>query len=276
VFDARTLLVNGRISDRSFPRSKKIAFFYRALLKEVDRCLMQTDIDAERIKELGAQEVEVLGNSKFDQAIEGLDVDRDQLRQDLQLSPEKITVVVGSTRDEAEEKYVVDELKPLMDRIQVIHAPRHLERSEVLSQYVDSAIGSVGLRSKGDKSGYLILDTYGELAKTYAVADIAIIGGGFSNLGGQNLIQPLAYGVPVIHGPHMQNFRDAADSAAHAGATIVCVMPGELTAAVKDLFDHPEKRQKMGEAARELIQKSLGASARYGAAIAQEAAHSAK
>jgi 3-deoxy-D-manno-octulosonic-acid transferase len=275
VFDARTLLVNGRISDRSFPRSKKIAFFYRALLKEVDRCLMQTDIDAERIKELGAHNVEVLGNSKFDQAVEGLEVDPDELRKELQLSPDKVTVVVGSTRDEAEEKYVVSELKPLMDRIQVIHAPRHLERSEPLAQTVVSAIGSVGLRSKGESSGYLVLDTYGELAKTYGVADIAIIGGGFSNLGGQNLIQPLAHGVPVIHGPYMQNFRDAADSAARAGATIVCSQPGELTQAVRDLIEHPDKRRKMGQAARELIQKSLGASARYGAVIAEAAAHAA-
>ncbi|MBC8066589.1 MAG: hypothetical protein H7Y17_17295 [Chlorobia bacterium] len=271
VFGARTLLVNGRISDRSFPRSKRIAFFYRALLKEMDRCLMQTETDAERIKELGGQNVEVLGNSKFDQAVEGIDADASQLRRDLGLSPDKITVVIGSTRDEAEEKYVVDELKPLMDRIQVIHAPRHLERSEPLSQYVATAVGAFGLRSQGETCGYMILDTYGELAKVYAVADIAIVGGGFSNLGGQNLIQPLAHGVPVIHGPHMQNFRDAADSAAHAGATIVCSQRGDLTRAVKDLMDHPDKREKMGESARNLIQGSLGASARYAGAIAAEA-----
>ncbi len=271
VFDARTLLVNGRISDRAFPRSRKIAFFYRALLRHMDRCLMQTETDAERIRELGGQNVEVLGNSKFDQAVEGLDADPAQLREEFQLSPDKLTVVVGSTRDEAEERYVVDELRPLMDRIQVIHAPRHIERAEALAAYAGSALGSVGRRSKGEHSSFLILDTYGELAKVYAVADIAIIGGGFSNHGGQNLIQPLAHGIPVIHGPHMQNFRDASESAGRAGATIVCSQVGELTAAVTELLDHPAKRKSIGQAAQELIQKSLGASIRYAEAIAVEA-----
>lgn len=267
VFDARTILVNGRISDRSFPRSQRLAFFYRSLLKNMDRCLMQTATDAERVKELGAKNVEVFGNSKFDQAVEGLDADSTVLRREFGLAGDKLTVIVGSTRDEHEERYVVDELKPLMDRIQVIHAPRHLERSEALGTYVATAIGSTGYRSKGERSPYTILDTYGELSKVYAVGDIAIIGGGFSNHGGQNLIQPLAHGIPVIHGPHMQNFRDVAESAKHAGATIVCSEPGELTQAVRRLIDNAVERRRMGDAARKLIQGSLGASARYAAAI---------
>jgi 3-deoxy-D-manno-octulosonic-acid transferase len=271
VFDAKTLLINGRISDRSFPRSMRLRFFYRSLLKNLDRCLMQTETDAERISALGGQRVEVLGNSKFDQAVEGIDADPVALRSEFGIDPSKPTIVVGSTRDEAEERYVVDELKPIMDRIQVIHAPRHLERAEPLGLFVANAIGSAGFRSKGETSAYTILDTYGELAKVYAIADIAIIGGGFSNHGGQNLIQPLAHGVPVIHGPNMQNFRDAAESARHAGATIVCSHPGELTKAAQELLDDPERRREMGNAARALIQKSLGASARYAEAIAEAA-----
>jgi 3-deoxy-D-manno-octulosonic-acid transferase len=267
VFDARTLLINGRISDRSFPRSKKLAFFYRALLKYVDRCLMQTQTDADRIRELGAQEVEVLGNCKFDQALQG----SDSKLADLTLDPEKLTVVVGSTRDEAEERYVVQELAPLMQRIQVVHAPRHLERVPSLADYVIETIGSVGLRSKRESEPYLILDTYGELAAAYGLADLAIIGGGFSNHGGQNLIQALAYGIPVIHGPHMQNFRDAADAAAKVGATIVCGRPGELKQAVEKLIADPELRQSMGLAAARLIQSSAGASERYGEVIAEAA-----
>lgn len=271
VFDAKTLLVNGRISDRSFPRSRRLGFFYRSMLRNMDRCLMQTELDAERIRELGGRNVEVFGNSKFDQAVEGLDADRATLMGEFALDPERMTVVVGSTRDEFEERYVVDELKPLMDRIQVIHAPRHLERAEPLGTYVSNAIGEVGFRSKGQSARYMVLDTYGELAKVYAIADVAIIGGGFSNLGGQNLIQPLAHGIPVVHGPHMQNFRDAADSARHAGATITCTGPGGLTKAIEELLEKPDKRREMGGAALALIRRSLGASQRYGAAIAEAA-----
>lgn len=267
VFEAQTLLLNGRISDRSFPRSKKIAFFYHALLKYVDRCLMQSQTDAGRIRELGAQNAEVFGNCKFDQALEGSETNL----AGLNLDPQKLTVIVGSTRDEAEERYVVSELGPLLDRIQVIHAPRHLERVPDLARYVAETIGAYGLRSKGESSPYLILDTYGELSAAYGSANIAIVGGGFSNHGGQNLIQPLAHGIPVIHGPHMQNFRDAADAAARAGATIVCSEQGELRAAVERLISEPELRQNMGQAAASLIQASSGASARYGEAIAEAA-----
>lgn len=265
IFDAKTLLVNGRISDRSYPRSRKLAFFYRSLLKEMDRCLMQTETDAARIKELGGQNVEVMGNTKFDQAAETASA------LTLALDPNKLTVVVGSTRDEFEERYVVDELKPLMDRIQVIHAPRHIERAEALGTYVANTIGSTAYRAKEESGPYLILDTYGELAGAYGVADVAIIGGGFSNLGGQNLIQPLAQGVPVIHGPHMQNFRDVAEMAQKVGATITCLEPGELTRAVQSLIEQPDLRQRMGQAAQSLVQQNLGASARYADAIAAAA-----
>ena len=271
VFDAKTLLINGRISDRSFPRSKKLAFFYRSLLKNMDRCLMQTEVDAERIRALGGQNVEVFGNAKFDQAIEGLNADRSLLASEFGLTADRLTIVVGSTRDEFEERYVVDELKPLMNRVRVIHAPRHLERAVPLGRYVTDAIGRAGLRSKGEKSDYLILDTYGELSQVYSVADIAIIGGGFSKLGGQNLIQPLAHGIPVIHGPHMQNFRDAAESASHAGATLVASQPGELTSALTLLINDKTLRDRMGAAAKGLIQRSLGASVRYAGAISEAA-----
>ena len=95
VFDAKTLLINGRISDRSFPRSMRLRFFYRSLLKNLDRCLMQTETDAERISALGGQRVEVLGNSKFDQAVEGIDADPVALRSEFGIDPSKPTIVVG-------------------------------------------------------------------------------------------------------------------------------------------------------------------------------------
>lgn len=272
VFNARTLLVNGRISDRSFPRSQKIAFFYRALLKFVDRCLMQTQTDADRIKELGGQNVEVLGNAKFDQAAEGLDTDPAFWRQELGLDPTKLTIVIGSTRGDDEAKFVLGALTEIeLERIQVIHAPRHLETVPDLVKDVEKCFDSAALRSKKETGSYLILDSYGELSKVYSVADIVIIGGGFSNLGGQNLIQPLAHGKPVLHGPHMQNFRDASEAAAKVGATRVCTTPSELACAIKTLMEDSQIRESMGNAAANLIQTSLGASKRYAEAIAKEA-----
>lgn len=275
VFDAKTMLVNGRISDRSFKRSKSLRFFYKALLKNMDLCLMQSERDANRITALGAGSSKVLGNCKFDQAVEGLDAQPDEWRKKLGISGEKPVVVVGSTRSEAEEQLVVSAIAELgFESVQVIHAPRHIERAPALSELVKSKGGSVALRSRSETGSYLILDTYGELANIYAIADVVVIGGGFDNLGGQNLIQPLAHGKPVIHGPHMQNFRDVADAAVLAGASVVAADSTELFKCLRKVLERPEIKEQMGTAASDLVKQNLGASRRYAEAIAEAASTS--
>jgi 3-deoxy-D-manno-octulosonic-acid transferase len=104
------------------------------------------------------------------------------------------------------------------------------------------------------------------------VADLVIVGGGFEDLGGQNIIQPLAHGKAVLHGPHMQNFRDVASMAAKAGATRVCATAEELAKAIEDLMADPGTRNEMGKQAKALVSRNLGASARYAKLIAEEAA----
>ncbi len=272
VMGARTVLVNGRISDRNFRISKHLRFYYRALLKEMDRCLMQSPADLERIQLLGARDATVLGNMKFDQAVQGLDADPVEWKQKLGLDASRCTLVVGSTRGEEEERLVIAAIKQVgLDRLNVIHAPRHLERVDSLAALVKQETGAVALRSKGETGPYMILDTYGELSSIYCVSDLVVIGGGFENLGGQNLIQPLAHGKPVLHGPYMQNFRDSAAMADVAGAAQVCRTAEELAAAIKELLDDPAKRKLAGDAARELVAQNLGATKRYAETIALEA-----
>lgn len=271
-FDARTMLINGRISDRSFPRSQKIAFFYRALLANVDRCLMQSATDVERIKALGAKSAEVLGNTKFDQGMDGVTADPAYWRKQLGVAESRPVVLVGSLRLEEFEFFAASLTDELLASAQWIVAPRHIEKVADLERALGSR--SLTLRSKGgtlESSGVLILDSYGELAQLYAIADVAIVGGGFANLGGQNVIQPLAVGLPVIHGPHMQNFRDVASLASHAGASKIASTPAELGAAVRELLADATERKKMGLAASELVKQNLGASRRYAQAIAHEA-----
>lgn len=272
IFDARTLLINGRISDRSFGRARRVRFFYRALLSRMDRCLMQSEADAGRISELGAVSVEVLGNCKFDQAMSGLDADPAEWRERLGLQPDAPVIVVGSTRSEMEERFVLDAIQNTgLDTIQVVHAPRHIERVPALSEEVVRRFGSSALRSKGETGRYLILDSYGELDKVYSVADIVIIGGGFDNLGGQNLVQPLAHGKPVLHGPHMQNFREVAIASVSAGASVICSTSAELAGNIAELLSDAKKREAMGRSASALVRANSGASKRYAEAIAKEA-----
>ncbi len=273
VFDARTLLINGRISDRSFPRSLRLLPYYRSVLSNLDRALMQTPLDADRIKQLGAKETEVLGNCKFDEALEETDSDAAEWREKLGIPVDAKVLVIGSTRGKEEEEFVLAGLAGL-EGVYVVHAPRHLEDADALAERVRQKFGSVARRSKGETGPYLILDSYGELARVYRAADVVIVGGGFENLGGQNILQPLAAGKPVLHGPNMQNFREAAKLADEAGAAIVCGTPAELGAGLKKLFSDDMERVRMGEAARNLVKQHVGASSRYATAVAEEiAAH---
>lgn len=259
-YEARTMLLNGRISDRSYPRSRKLRFFYRALFRWLDECYAQTETDADRLRDLGARQVEVLGNCKYDQATEGLSADASHWRRELDLAEDEPVVVIGSTRGETEERLVAEALAdPRLAKVRVIWAPRHLERVAPLIE----RLGTVGQRSLGTNRRITLLDTYGELSQVYAVADVVVIGGGFADLGGQNLIQPLAHGKPVIHGPHMQNFRDVADEARRAGATEVASNATELADALTALLNDSERRKAMGEAGRALVQRHQGASRRY-------------
>ncbi len=264
---AKTMLMNGRISDRSFPRSRRIKFFYRALLRYVDRCLMQTDQDSSRITALGANAAEVFGNCKFDQAMDGLDADAGWWRESLGLPEGLPVVVVGSTRGEEEEAFVAQALGPLRDRVGIVWAPRHIERADPLSVIMKQAFGECARRSNAERGRYVLLDTYGELAKVYAVADLVVVGGGFADLGGQNLLQPLAHGKPALHGPHMQNFRDVAEAAGRVGSTITCGTPAELQRAIEDLLADRERAERMGAAGKAFIESNAGASRRYAEAI---------
>lgn len=261
---ANTLVLNGRVSDRSFPRSSKLGFFYRPLLAQVDEVLVQSETDRERFLSLGAGSAEVLGNCKFDQALEGLGADPEKWREELGIPLEAKVVVVGSTRGAIEEEFVVDALnEERLKDVWVVHAPRHMETVANLSARVTEALGSVALRSKGESGRYLILDSYGELPQVYSVADVVVIGGGFDKLGGQNLIQPLAHGKPVIHGHHMMNFRDVTDMADRVGATITVDSVEGLRGALLELLEDEGKRARMGKAAADLVAENRGASARY-------------
>lgn len=256
---ARTVLANGRISDRSFRKSKYLRWFYKAIFAKLDECLMQTQQDAKRVSYFGAKNAKVLGNSKYDEADAApSDVD---WRQELHLQPGEKMVVVGSVRGEEEEHFVVEALQGIDAKLVV--APRHLERSADLARELGA-----GLRSKGENAAKaVVLDTFGELAGLYSFADVAVVGGGFSNLGGQNIIQPMAAGCPVICGPHMKNFREPFEAGKEAGAIQVVSSPSELRAAVEALLNDESRRKTMGEAGKSLVRENLGASKRYATEI---------
>jgi 3-deoxy-D-manno-octulosonic-acid transferase len=263
-FGARTILLNGRVSDRSFPRSMRLRPYYRALFSHLDRALVQTETDADRLRAMGFGNPEVAGNTKFDAAAENPDT-RDW-RAELGVPRDAFLVVVGSTRSEAEESLVIEALAHLPDAW-VVHAPRHIERAQALVDAYKARFGKASLRSKGESSQHLILDTYGELGGVYSAADVVVVGGGFDDLGGQNLIQPLALGKPVVHGPHMQNFRDVAEEAVRTGASVIASTSAELEEVIKSLSNDAAKRESMSRAAKSLVKRHTGAARKCAEAV---------
>lgn len=284
-FQAKILLLNGRISDRSFGRIAYVKPFYRSLVKFFDRSLVQTETDADRMRSLGAKNVEVFGNTKFDEAGAEEPAVIAKLQGELPLDGRPVAVV-GSTRSADEEWLTVQALAEVAKSvpIQVIHAPRHLESADGLIDQAAKAFGAdkVGRRSGASSDApldYIVLDTFGELSSAYRLGTVAIIGGGFSKLGGQNLIQALAAGLPVLHGKYMHNFRDVTDLADKVGAAFRVELPSGdvskrsaedvrvLASEVLRLMNDESALAKAGAAGRKLVAENQGAGARYAQAI---------
>lgn len=271
----RTMLVNGRISDKSYAASQRILPYYRAAFRHLNWVGVQTSTDLKRVRTYGSTSASVVGNCKFDQAIQVVSESKETIQRRFGMS-ERPTLVIGSTRGEIEEIFVNEALAliPLetLRRWQIVWAPRHIERGPEIARIGKELGLEVGIRSQDESGCFLVLDTYGELNSVYVAADLAVIGGGFDRLGGQNLIQPLALGKPVIHGPFMENFAFAVSLADAKGAAQAVDSPAALAAAIQTLLENASERERMGESAKALIAENAGASVQYAEAILVEAA----
>ncbi len=273
------MVVNGRLSDRSFQRARRLRAFYRALLRFVDLACVQSPTDALRFVELGLSpaRVEVVGNTKFDQALEAADANPTEWRRRLSLPLDAPVIVVGSTRTADEERLVAEayrRVREAMPTTCLVLAPRHLERvpevERLLRDYGFEPVrrtqlpfpDTLGTDSEPAFAQVVLVDTFGELAQLYCIADVAVVGGAFAPLGGQNLFQPLAHGKPVFFGPHTHNFRDIALLAKEAGVGFEVRTAEELAEGILRLLRDEPARRQIERNARELIARHQGAARR--------------
>ncbi|MBC7526974.1 MAG: hypothetical protein H7308_05440 [Chthonomonadaceae bacterium] len=288
---AFTLTVNGRISDKNFRRSQKWGgALQRWMLSNIDCLMMQSAMDAERIRTLGnlrePGRVTVVGNSKFDQEVHrltGAEVQR--LRRELNLDLRSPIFIAGSTRSNEEEREVLRAYEIVLEsfpNLSLIIAPRQLERaSETVANMISFGLNPV-LRTQPQNveslpTQHLVLDTMGELANVYAVADIAFVGNSFPPVvkgGGQNLLQPLAHGKPVLFGPLTSTIRSEVALVTEAQVGQVVNTGEELAEALLNLLRKPLLRKEIEGHALDLISANRGVSAKYADAIT-EVAHRA-
>ena len=275
--DARVVLVNGRVSDRSFRRYRLVRGFMRRVLGGVDRICAQTNLDAERFRSLGAapERVVVAGNLKFDFDPPHLGDFPVLLRKGLEAAGRQPIVVAASTMP-GEEALLLPawaEIQGRYPQALLILAPRHPARfAEVMTLLRGRGVEFVArtnlqadpheIASQLATAGILLLDTIGELAAIFELADVVFMGGSLVPTGGHNLLEPAFWAKPIIFGPHMDNFRDMARLFLESGAGIQVADAAKLGAAALGLFDDPSRAKKLGAAARAVLDRERGATER--------------
>jgi 3-deoxy-D-manno-octulosonic-acid transferase len=277
--DIPLVLTNARMSARSFKRAARFGAGTREVFGGFTRVLAQSPSDAERLTALGARNVAVLGNLKFDMATPPEIVARGRAwRAAIGARP---VWVAASTR-EGEEPLVLDAFQALAtEDALLILVPRHPQRFDEVATLVErrglrmmrrSAWGGAPLAAAAAASvteeplprdvTVLLGDSMGELGAYYAASDVAFIGGSLLPLGGQNLIEACAVGVPVLIGPHVFNFSQATADAVAVGAAVQVADPADLARVLGELFADKSRRVAMGAAASAFAARHRGATAR--------------
>lgn len=269
------LVINGRVSERSFRRMRRFGLVIRPVLKNVTRFLVQTEIDRGRLVEAGVppERIAVAGNLKCETLLPDVTADEARTaRSEIGIRPEDRVLIAGSIHRGEDGPLVraFREARLVRPGIKLILAPRHPEQFADLEKELGPDGFVLQRRTARGASGpwdIFVLDTIGELARFYALADAAFIGGSLIPRGGQNLLEPAYYGKPVFFGPHMKNFASLAEVFVARGAARTVSTPEELKAMF--LFAGPVPYAEMGKRARETLLSLQGATARTLEAIGE-------
>jgi 3-deoxy-D-manno-octulosonic-acid transferase len=256
-FGVPVLLANARMSEGSALAYSRLPGLAGPTLAALAVVCAQSEADAARLRSLGARRVEVTGNLKFDSTPDAAkSADGKAWRARLA----RPVLLLASTR-EGEEKILLDALPAWDGTLLVLVVPRHPRRFDEVSALAQSRRSSNPLPTPQDRIH--LGDTMGEMDFYYAAADVAVIGGSFVPRGGQNLIEACAAGVPVVFGPSMFNFAEAARLAVEAGAAHQAKNAADGIAEALRLLANVQAREKMGAAGRRLCETHRGATEKH-------------
>ena len=301
------VFVSGRISDRSFARFQKylslFGFYLRPFLASALRnaCsyLMQTETDAERIRELGApaDRVTVGGNLKYDMSLPQPTPLAQWLAEECKRNQRWPLIVAGSVVATEEPLTLIafGVVQGDFPKALLVLAPRKPERFAAAADFIEEShrkfvrrselpVPGPGFSSNGgakssgvpDDASVLLLDSIGELASLYRIADGAFVGGSLVEAGGHNILEPAAFGKVPVFGPSMENFAAIAARFVEAGAAIQVGSPEDAGVEWIELLKQPEKMKRMGDSARSLIENSRGALDRVMAELSKRLDRTAK
>ena len=272
--DIPLILVNGRISDRSFPRYRMAGKLLPPILDTISDYCMQSEQDSRRIRHLGAPagRVRVTGNLKFDMQPPRIDTDElEALRRELRLPRNARIWVAGSTHDGEETQLtdVYQRLREICPELFLVLVPRHPERCRQVQDELGKRNIAAVLRSSLAEMNrdlqpgeIMIVDTLGEVLKLYALSDLVFVGGSLVDIGGHNILEAALLKKPVMYGSHMQNFKEIARlvRAAHAGLQVKNA--DELYRQMRILIENPDEAMRIGENGHHLLEQNRGATQR--------------
>jgi 3-deoxy-D-manno-octulosonic-acid transferase len=277
----RSVMINGRISSRSYPRYRIVRPFFRRVLADVDRFCMQSEESARRLIDLGADaaRVTVTGSLKFDSlempAATAHGKPRERVLRFFRLSPHRTVLVAGSTMrgEEAAVLRAFARIKAKSPGALAILAPRQPERFGEVERLARETGFATMKRSDlpidvEPRADVIVLDTIGELAQLYQLATAVFVGGSLADHGGHNILEPAVFGKPIVFGPHMQNFKEIADTFLANGAALQVGSDDDLDETLIALATDPVRRARLGAAARALVEANRGAKGKTLAVIA--------
>jgi len=266
----KTVMVNGRISYRSFPRYRMIRPFIKRVLGDIDRFCVQGDETSRRLVDLGADpaRITVTGSLKFD-SLESSPTPgrgRERVLRFFRIPPGRPVIIAGSTSKGEEEPVIraFNRVRAAGTNALLIIAARHPERFDEVERLCRHE-GLVAIRrteleiDAEPRADAVVLDTIGELAQLYQLATVVFIGGSLVPAGGHNILEPALYGKPIVFGPYMQNFGEIADAFLSNGAAIQVRSETGLEETILSLIGDPVRRARVGAAARALVESNRGA-----------------
>jgi 3-deoxy-D-manno-octulosonic-acid transferase len=260
------LLVNGRVSQKSMARYRRLRFFFLPMFQCFSFLCMQTEGDRDKMARLGISpdRLPALGNLKYATPAAGNGA---AVRKADFFPKNRIIIIAGSTHP-GEEQLLLDSYIRLRSRhpkLFLALAPRDWKRAGEVQALAGGRGLTAALRSAGtfQSADIFILDTIGELVDFYGFADLAFVGGSLVNKGGHNPIEPAAMAIPVLFGPHMEDFSEIAQTLIAEGGAAKIGDPLQLEGIITDLLDHPEQRSRMGQAAQQCVLRQHDIIARH-------------
>jgi 3-deoxy-D-manno-octulosonic-acid transferase len=260
------VMVNGRISDRSFPRYRAVRRWLKHVLNDFTLLGMQTETDRERIESIGAdgRKVTVFGNLNFD-----------ALETERALEPELSDLLgriprlwIAASTMPGEEEQILEafsELRTRHEDLTLLIAPRHPDRFDSVERIIRSH-GFTCIRrtqmKRIESGSVLLLDSVGELASTFRHASFVFVGGSLVPKGGHNILEPAAFANPILFGPHMENFREIRDIFLKAQAAIEVHDSAELVRVMSQLLTDARSATALGQNARRIVEQNTGATER--------------